>query len=135
MGAAWSPITEQHRWRIGEDRTFRYKVENPNTGLVPDDIDWSYQWVLRQEREDATAIITKTSASASQIEVVHDVPDPTWDEPGPAPLIDAVDVHIPRADSLALAPGVYFYTLARTDPGFFRDLAEGDAIIRYAATR
>jgi len=118
-GGAYSPVTSQHRVRIGESRPLWYRVTD-REGAIPSDLDdWTYEWALRETAEDPDLIEGRTSAAGHITVVPHD----DWRNPGTD--VDMVRVWLPRAVTLQWDAGRYHYALWRMDAGFESVLAEG----------
>lgn len=129
MGAVVATIHESIRWRIGEDRTWRFQVRD-RPANAPEEIEWdanwdvptgfdswTFTWQLREKLDDTAPILDIDIASPTDV------------------VMGWVDVPILRADTLTMRPGRYKHALARTNNASFWVLALGDAILDYAAVR
>lgn len=114
-----SPVRAGDHWFIGEDRTFRHTVVDDDGDVQPI-TGWGLEWVLRERPDAGTTILTKTVGSGITI------------TNGTAGICS---VAIADADTIALNPGDYYYTLRRSDAGYETVLAFGRATLRQAATR
>jgi hypothetical protein len=118
-----APITVDDGFFAGEDKTIRIVVYVDGHG--PNDPDpqvenisgWSLTWILKS-RIGGAALITKTTVQGITI------------TSGPNGLSE---IDIDRADTQDLAAGNYVHALARTDPGLYVVLADGDVVLRKAA--
>ncbi len=118
-----SPIEAIDKWFIGADQVFEFTVDDGTDppGATPVNISaYALEWVLRQDRDSAAAIITKTTGSGI---VITDGPN------------GKCQVTVAAADTLAIKPGIYFHTLRRTGAGTAVPLSFGVAHLRYVATR
>jgi hypothetical protein len=96
-----SPIKQGDHWFIGEDRTLRFSVIDED-GLAQNISGWSLEWLLRERPWGAQALITKSTGAGITIT---------------SPTTGVCEVAIADDDTIALAPGVYFHTLRRTNAG------------------
>lgn len=110
-----SPIRQSDNWFIGEDRDLRYTVLDASAVAV-NISGWTLEWVLREKPWGATALITKTPALTT-------------------PGSGICTVSIADDDTINLQPGIYYYTLRRTNAGAETVLAFGDAVLQQASTR
>lgn len=120
-GAAIANITKDHRWFVGEDKAFLFKVTDRNDVLV-NPTGWSFVWECREEEDDESAVITKNSPS--QITVVN-AQDP---DTAVVSLIPQVQVQVVRADTIGLRPGWYKHGLRRISPYWM--ISAGDALLQ-----
>ena len=121
--AEYSPITEDHRWFVGEKKTLEFTVKNQDDTLA-DITSWDLEWVLRPAAKSSTVLLTKTSAVVSEIMKS----DPTN---------GVCRVVILPADTLAIdiGAGTYDHALKRSDGDNDAVLVFGEAVLRAAATR
>lgn len=131
-GGLDSPIPAEAHWRIGEDRDLWFPVYEElldKTRVLPTAANtWTTLFVLRYRRneDEESPLISKAGA--------WDHDDPTVDN-GNGTGLAWFRVPILRSDTVSLKPGRYFHSLARTNVGAFRVLAEGYAELLHAATR
>ena len=127
-GGAYSPITAQHRFRIGESRPLWYRVVDRDGDIPTDLATWTFEWAMRETASDPDLIASRTSAAGHITVALHD----DWYAPGTD--VEMVRVWLPAATTELWTPGRYAYALWRVDAGLENVLAEGPFEVLRAAS-
>lgn len=128
-GAAFAPVTAKHHARIGEDRYLWFRLVDAAGAAFADFTGWTFEWAMREQREDPDVIMSKVSPT-DIVGAMHD----DWKAPGNSILM--ARVFIARGSWPAgMAAGTYFHSLVRTDAGHWSALAEGPFEALHAAVR
>ena len=113
-------ISESDNWFIGEDKSLIFTVYQAD-GITPQNITgWALEWDLRKTDADATAVLTKTTASGIALTT---------------PTSGVCTVTIADTDTDTLDPGTYRHALKRTTADSETILTYGNATIKQAAVR
>jgi ketosteroid isomerase-like protein len=105
-----SPITDKDNWYVGEDKTLRWTVYQDDDITAQAVTGWTAQMKVADAPGD-TAFYTETAT-------VFD---------GPNGILEVASA---AADTSAIAPGKYFYTLSRTNAGSNAVIADGDCVLK-----
>lgn len=109
IGAAFSPITEDDGWFLGEDKTLYWDIDDGTVGSAPSGADaWTVVLYLRQQPDAVDLVLEKPATITGAVAAVEIARDDTKDLPG----------------------GEYHYTLTRIDPGSYQVIAYGPAAIQ-----
>jgi hypothetical protein len=105
----------------GEDKVLSVTVDNGATPPVAVNITgWTLSFTLRLTAGDATALVTKTTASGISLT---------------APLTGVLQVLLEDVDTVALSPGKYAYDVKRMDAGAEAVLVYGTLTLLPEVTR
>ncbi len=109
-----SPITDLDGWFVGEDKTLQWVVYTDDDTTIQAVTGWTGTFKLGDSPGDV--------GFYSEATVVAD-------GPGGVLQVDSA-----AADTSALTPGTYWYTLSRTNAGFNAVLAEGPVTLKGRVT-
>lgn len=101
----------------GEDKTVRFTVAQADDVTPQDITGWTLSWMVKRKPTDvdASAVITKTTASGIQL---------TTPEQG------ICTVSVTDDDTTTLKAGLYYHELKRTNPGVETVLSQGTVTLR-----
>jgi len=114
-------ITDADNFFVGEDKILEYQVKD-TTGNIIDITGWSIEWVLREDPDTSTVLVTKDNGGNGGLSITNAVNG-------------IFQVTMDAADTSALPEGRYAYGASRTDTGLRGLLVYGDASLQIAASR
>lgn len=114
-----SDITADHEWHTNTDHVLEFTIYQADGTTAQNITGWALSWLLKRNHDasDADALLTKTTASALQVDITSGA-------------TGRVDVIVLDTDTLSLAGGTYVHELKRTDAGEESVLSYGRARLK-----
>lgn len=121
--AAVQNIAEADGFYVGEDKVLVFDITD-SSGSPQTMTGWTLSWSLRRTQGASGTAISTLTTTAGDITI--------GDADG---TDDRATVTVGSAETSGLAPGVYAYSLARTDSGSWQVLAAGSCVLLASTER